>query len=188
MRAMRSVTAVGCVAALAACGGSDGGTGGIMSANNFSDFQALQSQFLTAGPTTPSQMPVNASATYSGFANLGVDPGATNIMQSAAVGTLTLTADFASGAGTLSGSVGNFQYFDQTPVAGSVTLSNGVIAGSDVVSGEADGTVAGRVLDLTFDGGFAGDTAGIVFLYFDGTSTAGADVQNTGGVGIGLLP
>ena len=91
------------------------------------------------------------------------------------------------GGAALSGSIRNFQYFDQAPVSGSVSISGGTIASNEVLGASATGTVAGRTLDYDVDGEFQGASAQVLYLWFDGTSfSSETGLVNEGGVGIGL--
>ena len=164
---------------LSACGGGGGGV------NSFEAYNELFASTGGLSATPDVQMP-SGSGTYQGFANLGINSAASNMFARAAVGEMSLNVNFAGGA-ALSGSIRNFQYFDQAPVSGSVSISGGTIASNEVLGASATGTVAGRTLDYDVDGEFQGASAQVLYLWFDGTSfSSSTGLVSEGGVGIGL--
>lgn len=174
--------------ALAGCGGGTG-TGGFGS-DLVTAFANLDSEFAGLSTTPTVDLPMNASASYVGIANLGInsDIATTNIFAASAFGEMSLEVDLGVGAGTMTGSIDNFQFLDLAPVAGSVDITNGTILGNQIVSGDAIGTVGGRMLDYDIDGEFQGSEGLVMFLFFDGTSTSdGITFTDEGGVGIGIV-
>lgn len=148
-------------------------------ATSYAAFADMTADMTSVTPTPLANMPAG-SATYNGFANIGLDGGVG--ATSAALGQVALNVDFASSA--VSGAINNFIYFDETAASGSMTISNGVIAGNEFTA-DADGTVGGNLLDYALDGDFLGDNAEMIALYFNGTSTSGGGVPVTV-VGVGV--
>ena len=164
---------------LSACGGGGGGL------NGFEAYNELFASTSGLSATPDVEMP-SGSGTYSGFANLGINSAATNMFARAAVGEMTLNVNFGGGS-ALSGNIRNFQYFDQAPVSGSVSISGGTIVSNEVLGASASGTVAGRSLNYSVDGEFQGSGAQVLYMWFDGTSSsASTGTVNEIGVGIGL--
>ena len=166
------------------CGGSGGTAGTSGGFNNLTDYNQLLANAAASGPTDPADMPSSGSAGYAGVANIGIDP-ATMGFRSAAVGEMAVNVNFGAG-GAVSGSIGNFQYLDQTAASGSMAISGGSVVDNELVAASATGTVGGFDVDMSVEGNFVGDAAQFLYLYFDGTSTSGSTTQNTLGVGIGI--
>ena len=115
---------------LSACGGGGGGV------NGFEAYNELFASTSGLSATPDVQMP-SGRGTYQGFANLGINSAASNMFARAAVGEITLNVDFGGGA-ALSGSIRNFQYFDQAPVSGSVSISGGGSSSADLTASSSD--------------------------------------------------
>lgn len=165
--------------ALAGCGG--GGGGGTSFASLSSSLSSLNSSTGGFGLTPEASM-ATGSATYAGVANIGFGTGSGT--RDAALGALTVNVDFT--ADTLSGSINNFSYFDQTSASGSMTISSGALTGTNDtgigngLTADASGTVGGNALNMDVTGHFAGTGAEAIYLYFDGKSDSSL------GVGVGI--
>lgn len=120
---------------------------------------------------TPEPDLPGGSASYTGVANIVFDSSPT-IATAAALGLLQLNVDFAGD--TLTGSVTDFAYYDETPVAGSLSITGGVLTGNNGVSigtgltADASGTVAGNSMDMDVTGEFLGTSAEMIALWFSG--------------------
>lgn len=163
---------------LAACQSSTSPTGfGDLS---FEELNTLSAQQATL-TRTAAAMPTTGTAQYNGFANIGLHTDQDNMWTAAALGEVVVNTNFD--AGTLTGTIDNFVYYDQSPISGSMVISNGIITG-DTFTAQADGTVATSVLDYDIDGEFYGDNADMMSMFFDGTSTIGGVTEDNLGVGI----
>ena len=169
-----------CIAVgLSACGGGGGGS----TADLAMRLSALTTDFGST-PYTPEVNMQTGSASYTGVANIGFGTGAG--MRDGAYGELSVNVNFA--ADTLSGSASNFQFYDQTAASGSMTISNGVLTGTNGVSigsgltADATGVVAGNTLNMDVEGHFSGAGAEAMFLYLDSKSSSDTAL----GVGIAV--
>lgn len=186
---MIALTAIGF--SIAGCGGGSGtgiGAGSGTGAGSVGSFADLSSSFssMTATGTglsfTPEANMATGSATYQGVVNIGLGTGSGIGMRDTAFGALTVDVDFTGD--TLSGSVDNFFYLDQSAASGSMTINNGTLTGNntgigDGLTADASGTVGGVALDMDVTGHFVGSGAEVINLYLDGKT------DSSMGVGIG---
>jgi len=155
---------------LAACGGPSGGS------NAFQDiFESASSPFLDGALTLGSaRVPTEDSATFNGAIAIAktsdISISASDIIDNGDIfGAMELVADFDTD--TITGSATDFIDKEGTDLAGTMTLSNGVIQRGPTVGVGA--MVAGTAGDFDLDGSLLGffenDGAQIVGRVVDGT-------------------
>lgn len=162
---------------LVACGGSGTGSGTANYASQLASLQTLDTTLFTPEANLPT-----GSATYRGAASFNVDNGSPTTL-TGYYGELAVNVRFADD--TLFGSVTNMANFDQDPVSGSISITNGVLTGNntgigDGLTADASGTIDGNSLTMDVTGHFFDSTGGGIALYFDETTSLG------GGVGLGV--
>ena len=168
---------------VAACGGGSTSTGPDYT-DLVSGYSTLSAELGAAGLTPSAQMPTSGSATYDGYFSGIFDPAGAD--PSVRVrGEASLTANFAQAR--LSGSVTNLQGANDTPVSGTIALSNGVISnsiaqvkGSGNVRVDAPGFPTGTAaaIDIDLLGTFAGANArGLSLIATDGTLGSSVSVD-----------
>ncbi len=176
----RGAASILAMVALAGCLGGGGGGGGSTATlaeytARFADLQNDQS----ALTLTPEADFPTGSVTYLGVANFNLSDGST---LRGVLGGMRVEVNFSDDS--FEGSVREFIDYAEQPVDGRIDITNGVLTGNNTaslsagVTAEAAGTIDGVVLDMTVDGGFSGDNAELLGLYFDDRATL------RGGVGI----
>ena len=169
-------TSILAVATLAGClggGGGSGSDGGSTTtlAEYTARFADLQNDRGALTLTPEADFP-SGSVTYLGVANFNLSDGST---LRGALGGMRVEVNF--GDDSFEGSIREFIDYAEQPVDGRIDITNGVLTGNNTasltsgVTAEAAGTIDGVTLDMTVDGGFSGDNAKMLGLYFDDRTT-----------------
>lgn len=147
--------------------------------------QSLDLMFALEGSSiTPSdQIPTSDTASYSGVVGFSNDSPAQNVAEYDMMSDLSINADFASGE--ISGTFDNFNTRDDVALNGSLTLTEGQVAGTgftaNAIGAFTDGTNA-EIWDLEVVADFVGaGGAGIVGTANGTISNGGSDTSDVFG-------
>lgn len=200
MRPLRSAALSATVVALTACGGTSVPTTfaerelGYLQASNALSFTNAG---VPANPTPLSGVPTTGTKTYSGQMALivrstglasDITLSQANLQSEGMVGDITLTANFATNGGTLSGSATNFVRSNNSAITGTLTLTSTTLDrinlapnpeqvsySATIFSGTLSGTPIGNAnLNGVSVGGFADPNAAL-WGTAAGNSGAGTD-------------
>jgi hypothetical protein len=148
--------------ALSGCGGgggavppTDSGAGNVLSFGTMlGQYQALEATIDATPFSTPNQLPISGSATYSGYAGFG-NAAQTNVEL---LSKADLSVDF--GASTLSGSLSNFRNVSGENYSGIVTFQNGAISGATANSNSLHANLSGSLTSSAGTHSFTGNLTG----------------------------
>lgn len=171
---LKPVITVATITALSACGGGgssgstrvvelpefieEGGGG----SESLTAYNELQISFAGLDPTPAVEMPTSTTATYQGYAGHAIDASSefdvlTNPQM---ISDASLTVDF--GAGTLTGTLSDFEDRTGGKVAGEIEIFNGIINGNEIIgrtTGSLDVDGDSVAFAGTIAGGFGGEEA-----------------------------
>lgn len=171
---VKTVAIMSYILVLPSCGGSASPQTGSTAAQSFQSrieiFNNQSERLRSLAPTAA--MPTQGKATYRG--SIGVS-GNQNFVQPEAVGNLLLDVDFASA--TMSGTLSGFVSPAGTRSAPPMTLSNGLIAGKQIIADVSGGSPlapAGENISGSIQGSFLGMNASAVAGTLVGTGASGS--------------